>query len=207
MSYLMWGNDAGTANYGYTVMPFSKKGFEFSEIGQILSTFKNLNHEEFRRDPTKAQKTAAFKKGIKLTKKDMPAIPAFQDTYPKFYGVLDEISTTYKFTHAVIERFQTRGNGGPLIEMVGIQLGTMAALAHQRKFQLRLITAGVWKNALNKVSNLEDVYEYAKQFGLTPHECDSTGMSLYQASILGILPLEKSLPYWRKAISEWAKKQ
>lgn len=196
--------DAGTANCGYSVIAISKKNnLRLLDIGQITSTFRNLTEETVYKKPTKAQRTAAAKRGEKLTKDKLPSFPPFAQSFPSFYNAIDGIFKEYPLNSVIAERFQTRGHGGPLIEMVGIQLGTLKTISHQRNVTARLVIASQWKNRINKLSNLEDIYDYAKQFGLTPHECDSMGMTLFHAEVLGILPLETSLIQWRSAISAY----
>lgn len=47
----------------------------------------------------------------------------------------------------IAERFQTRGNSGPLIEYVSVMLGLVAG---KWALPVKLITASTWKNAFNR---------------------------------------------------------
>lgn len=204
---IILGNDPGTANSGYSVIDITPKRWNYLEIGMIESTFKNMTEQTQYKRITKAARAQAKKKGIRLTKKDMPSFPPFSEGYSTYFISVNQLLEDYRIECMIAERFQTRGNMGPLIEMVSMQLGTMACLCFQRQVKFRLVVASQWKNTINKILPLEDFYTYAHQFGITPHECDSTGMALYQAAHLGIMPLEISLTKWRQALSRHMKKQ
>jgi hypothetical protein len=206
---MMLGNDPGTTNSGYTVLNITKKALTILEIGMIESTFKNMTDQVQYKKLTKAERVKLAKQGIKRPGKEHQlSYPAFSDGFATYYNCVNKLLDDYPDIKCMVaERFQTRGNMGPLIEMVSMQLGTNATLCYQRGIQFRLVVASQWKNEINRIIVLEDIYEYAKQFGLTPHECDSTGMALYQAAYLGIMPLEISLLKWRSAIAKWSKLQ
>jgi hypothetical protein len=75
----------------------------------------------------------------------------------------------------VAERFQTRGNGGPLIEMVSVMLG----LVHQYGAPVKLTIASAWKNAIRRKFGLdlrEDVYPYST---VEPHQIDAALIGIY----------------------------
>jgi len=208
MTHQILGCDPGTTNAGYSVVDFTKKTFSILEIGMIESTFKNMTDNVQHKKLTKAQRAKLLKQtGAKRITKDMlPSQPPFSEGFLKYYNSVNKLLGDYNLKGMIAERFQTRGNMGPLIEMVSMQLGVFATLSHQMGFPMRLVVASQWKNRINDISNLEDIYTYAHQYGLTPHECDSTGMALYQADHLGIMPLEISLGQWRKAITTYAKR-
>jgi hypothetical protein len=200
------GYDAGTHNAAYSIIKLSKKSFDFLEIGMIDSTFKNMTDNIIYKKPTKADRAKAKKAGVRLLKTDMPSFLPLKDEFPKFYKVIEDITNEYKLEYFIGERFQTRGNGGPLIEMVSMQLGVIYTINHMKNIASRLVVASQWKNKVNSISNLEDIYAYAHQFNITPHECDSTGMALYQADALGVLPLEISIAQWRRKLSTYVKR-
>ena len=77
------------------------------------------------------------------------------------------------------ERFQTRGNGGPLIEFVSVMLGMLAG--KYEKLPIRLITASTWKNKFNRRFGV-DLKELYPTLSITPHAFD--------ASLIGVYGLE-----------------
>lgn len=201
------GFDCGTSNAGYTIASFVKKKFIIHEIGQIESTFNNLTEDVIHKKPTKAERALAKKQGLKV-KDILPSYPPFSECYPIFYNTIMGIYKDHALNFFVGERFQNRGpsSGGPLIEKISVQLGTIAAIGYANGFKTRFVIASQWKNAVNKIADLESMYEYAAQFGFTPHECDSSGMLLYQASYLDLLPLETGLSQWRAEIARYYKR-
>lgn len=85
------------------------------------------------------------------------------------------------------ERFQSRGNGGTLIECVNIMLGVL--ISDTVKLNPRIITAATWKNRINSHLkscdySLESIY---KDYNLTSkksikqiHELDAALIGLYR---------------------------
>ena len=82
----------------------------------------------------------------------------------------------------VAERFQTRGNGGPLIEQVSAMLGLVGGQwAH---VPMKLIIASSWKMSMQRRFDL-DLKEVYPWVGVQPHQLD--------ASLIGVYGLEKGL--------------
>lgn len=79
------------------------------------------------------------------------------------------------------ERFQTRGNGGPLIEQVSSMLGLMKG---QFKVPVKLTIASTWKNRFNKRFNV-DLKELYPKLDIQPHQLDAT--------LIGVFGLEEGL--------------
>jgi hypothetical protein len=79
----------------------------------------------------------------------------------------------------ISERFMPRGYGGNTIEsvnqMIGMALGSM--WNKKRNAECILIPAAQWKNAVNRVSDLDDLY--TKCIGCTPHQVDACMIGLY----------------------------
>lgn len=104
---------------------------------------------------------------------------------------LEEIRSWVKLfkPNAIIaERFQTRGNGGPLIELVSVMLGLIAGT--YPKLPIKFITASTWKNAFNKrfQDELAKTYPGALKLDLklvyesiltAPHPLDATLIGIY----------------------------
>lgn len=76
----------------------------------------------------------------------------------------------------IAERFQTRGNGGPLIEMVSVMLGLLAG--KYETLPVKLITASTWKNAFNRRHQC-DLREMYPDVLTPPHAFDSCLIGIY----------------------------
>lgn len=171
--------DPGPRNFGFSVSDFTDTGMKLLEVGQITSTITNLTRDNFYRKPTKAMRDKAKKKGVRLTKKDMPFEPPLNEGFLRFYKAFLKLVKDHRPDEIVVERFQSRGLRGPVIECISIMLGIILTVAHTMKIKVRLVIASQWKNAINKITNLEDFYTFGNTIGFTPHECDTLGMALY----------------------------
>lgn len=96
----------------------------------------------------------------------------------------------------IAERFQTRGNGGPLIEQVSCMLGLIAG--YWPRTPIKLTIASAWKNSMHRrfadqfrgtdycnekgEFDLRAVY---KQIAVQPHQLD--------AALIGVYGLEQGL--------------
>lgn len=80
----------------------------------------------------------------------------------------------------IAERFQTRGNGGPLIELVSVMIGVM----DRYDKPIKAIVASQWKNDFKRRFGLDlkDLYDDVM---VQPHQLD--------ASLIGIYGLEQGL--------------
>jgi Holliday junction resolvasome RuvABC endonuclease subunit len=79
----------------------------------------------------------------------------------------------------IAERYQSRGQGGTTIECVGMMLNSLPHL--MRYSDVKLVTAATWKNAFNRVHDLEQTYTKVEK-PKTVHEFDATCMGLYRLS-------------------------
>jgi hypothetical protein len=97
---------------------------------------------------------------------------------------LQEIADWMKYqpNAMVAERFQTRGNGGPLIELVSCMLGLIAGTYPDKPFKLTIASA--WKNKLQKRFDV-DLKEIYKEIAVQPHQLD--------AALIGIYGLEQGM--------------
>jgi hypothetical protein len=80
------------------------------------------------------------------------------------------------------ERFQTRGNSGPLIEFVSCMLGLVAGTYPKVPFKLTI--ASSWKNKVQKRFDV-DLKEVYTETLVQPHQLD--------AALIGIYGLEQGL--------------
>ena len=76
----------------------------------------------------------------------------------------------------VAERFQTRGNGGPLIEMVSNMTGLIAG--KYDNLPVKLTIASAWKNRFNRRwdCDLKEIYPTTK---VQPHQLDATLIAIF----------------------------
>ncbi len=155
------GLDPGTTNFGWSVIEVSDRlGVKVLGVGLVKNTIKGL--------------TGNLEQDYR----------AFKD---EIYSLLMEQRPNV----IVAERFMSRGMKGTTIEAVNIMIGGLMSISQEEgPDDTRLVTAAQWKNELNKVVNLETVYQTCKP--LTAHECDSMMIALYRASLVfGHLPFEK----------------
>jgi hypothetical protein len=87
----------------------------------------------------------------------------------------------------VIERFMSRGLKGKTIELVSLMVGILASLVYEYRLQgfnitIQSVTAASWKNRVNKVFPLVDVYADLKPHKVPDHCVDAALMSLYAIS-------------------------
>ncbi len=106
-----------------------------------------------------------------------------QDQYNAFVKEVRMVRDEFKPDYCIMERFQTRGNGGNTIEFVSM----MNALLFytMRKNSPMLVTASTWKNACTRANILlKDIYaEYkmtTQQFAKEIHEFDAAMMAVYR---------------------------
>jgi Holliday junction resolvasome RuvABC endonuclease subunit len=109
----------------------------------------------------------------------------------KFNRELSALKRKHRPTHLIAERFMTRGRGGSTtIEAVSMQLGIMSRMAMA---EICFIPASQWKNAVNRITCLDDLYDGTKQLGFTPHELDSALIAMYGACMWADQPYYKAL--------------
>lgn len=106
---------------------------------------------------------------------------AFTDTSTTF---LREFQQWMAFSPdgVVAERFQTRGNGGPLIEMVSAMLGLIRG--RYPKIPIKLTIASAWKNRVQRRFGV-DLREVYTEIAVQPHQLD--------AALIGVFGLEEGL--------------
>lgn len=97
---------------------------------------------------------------------------------------IDELSKwmDYKPNGVIAERFQTRGNGGPLIELVGAMIGMMRGCYQETPVKLTI--ASTWKNKVQRRFDV-DLKEVYPTTAVQPHQLD--------AALIGVYGLETGL--------------
>lgn len=106
-----------------------------------------------------------------------------QSQFDAFIKELQWIRGWYKPDYAIMERFQTRGNGGNTIEFVSMMNGMLYRV--MRKSDPMLVTASTWKNACTRAGiDLKALYvDYKMKSVYSPkaiHEFDAVMMAVYR---------------------------
>lgn len=103
----------------------------------------------------------------------------------------------YKPDAIIMERFQTRGNMGPLIELVSTMNAVVTMI--DQDLPCKFITAATWKNSWHRRfdSELDDMY---KECLTTPHQLDAILIGCYGLE----LGLQTQLHYTPKGIIKQA---
>ena len=114
-----------------------------------------------------------------------------------FLAELERWIDLYQPKAVVMERFQTRGNGGPLIELVSTMNAAVGII--DRDMQCKFITAATWKNKFNRRFDnaLDDMY---KECLTTPHQLDAILIGCYGLEV----GLQKELSYTPEGIIKLA---
>jgi hypothetical protein len=100
----------------------------------------------------------------------------------KSSAFIHELDTWMQFAPdgIVAERFQTRGNSGPLIEYVSSMLGLIKGIYWDTPIKLTIASA--WKNRVQRRFGI-DLKEIYPQIGVQPHQLD--------AALIGVFGLEE----------------
>jgi hypothetical protein len=103
-----------------------------------------------------------------------------------FKAEIGGLIAKYDVDVIVAERFMNRGRmGGNTGELVSFMLGVLSEFEVE---DLMLLTAAQWKNAFNRVQDLDALY---KESELVPHRIDAANISIYGASVyLDVKPFE-----------------
>lgn len=149
--------DPGTANFGYAIVE------AVIEDGLCPSQFKVLQYGKL--NCTVRQLTGGMSSNIGMY---IATIKFLMAKYPNLNG-------------AILERFQTRGIGGPTIELVSLMIGIVSTLFHENELPVKAIIASQWKQSCNRSDIvLDDMYgKYKDQVKATPHEVDAAMIGLY----------------------------
>jgi Holliday junction resolvasome RuvABC endonuclease subunit len=159
--------DPGTANYGYCILSASiVEGTKPTDL-RILQFGK-----------------------INTTIKSM--VGRIKPVVEGYSSILEYIMRKHEPVGFIAERFQTRGIGGPTIEIVSFMLGITAYKFIAEDKPVKLIIASQWKVAFNKkAGDLVAFYEEVKSLGISPHEVDAFCIGVYGLCLYsGIKPFE-----------------
>jgi Holliday junction resolvasome RuvABC endonuclease subunit len=101
-----------------------------------------------------------------------------------FLGEIDSWVKLYKPNGIIMERFQSRGGMGPLIELVTLMLGILVGTYN---LPIKMITAATWKNAWHR-KNEEELNDMYKECLTTPHQLDSILIGCYGLHVATGMP-------------------
>lgn len=149
--------DPGTANFGYAVVEATV------EDGKCPSGFRVLQYGKL--NCTVKQLTGGMSDNIGMY---VASVKFLMTKYPELNG-------------AILERFQTRGIGGPTIELVSVMIGVLTTFFYEKELPVKAIIASQWKQACNRSEiSLDELYaQYKIEVGATPHEVDAVMIGLY----------------------------
>ena len=149
--------DPGTANFGYAIVEAQ------IEDGLCPSQFKVLQYGKL--NCTIRQLTGKMSDNIGMY---VATIKFLMSKYPELNG-------------AIMERFQTRGIGGPTIELVSLMIGVTSTFFYEKDLPVKAIIASQWKQACTRSDIiLDDMYaKYKDSVKATPHEVDAVMIGLY----------------------------
>ncbi len=94
-----------------------------------------------------------------------------------YRSVMNKMVKTFDADVVIVERFQNRGRfAGNTGELVSMMIGMLFTLPVK---DVMTITAAQWKNAFNRVADLESFYQ---QSSLVAHRVDAASIAMYGAS-------------------------
>jgi hypothetical protein len=187
--------DPGTGNFALTVFRYNTKTgrVKLLHCQMLTNPIKNLTANPIRSKP---------RKGKKALERDEPT---FEIGYQLFRDEIEWIFDNFKITHAVAERFQSRGgfNSGDQGELISMMLGIVFTVAKDRGAVFFTTIAGVWKQAVARLGiDLQSVYDCGKiTFRMEPHPIDSTLIGLWHANREKQWPIVKYLPRLSQLLS------
>lgn len=164
------GTDPGSSNYGYSIAEFSIKKeklcFDLLEIGMFISTLTNLTTKELKPPKSKRRKRTPMVM-------EQPFVIQFDDFLNEWNSIIKEFSPSKVSS----ERFQPRGRGGgKTIELVNMMNGSVATLARSHGADYECFTAATWKNEVNKIITLDELY---KTLHIPPHIVDAVLINVH----------------------------
>ena len=204
------GFDPGTKNFAMGVTRWNDKGhYRIKEIGQLTATLQNLTNKEvhIKKKHKSSAATVEGKERARLAKLELRRNPviletklAFQDGLLTFYNKGSDLIDSFNPDAVIIERYQARGLKGSTIEAIAMMISVMSMICISRNIPIVLVTAATWKNSVNRLDDMDELYELGESKGITPHELDGVLMSIYLASKRFNLELSECLRTLRKNI-------
>lgn len=94
-----------------------------------------------------------------------------------YLAEIDRWITKYEPECIILERFQSRGGMGPLIELVSGMV--MAVCTEYRDRPCKVITAATWKNQFHRTFKDYELNDVYPECLTTPHQLDATLIGIY----------------------------
>ena len=158
--------DPGTANFGYCIIR--------ADLGIGLAP-RNIKVLQYGK--------------INCTLRTLTGVATSESQ--KYSAAIDYLLDKFQVDFCIMERFQTRGIGGPTIELVSCMIGIVVAKMLASGKPLKAIIASQWKSAAARSGiDLDTIYSNHKANKVSPHEIDS-----YFIGIYGLELLSKNKPY------------
>lgn len=161
---IILGCDPGDSSFGITILDISENRFDIALIGMNNFTISNLTPNTKLPSKSKRRKKAPDVR-----------IASFIDQVYAYKFNIKTIIKKYNIDLCASERFMTRGIKGKSIECVSMMNGITACLALDQDIPFILYPAAAWKNSINKIVDLKELYKETK---LKPHEIDSAYIAL-----------------------------
>jgi len=145
------GIDPGSTSFGYSVVSYSKKMQpKVLETGTLTNTVRSL---------------------VKAEDPEAQAI--------LFSNEVDSIIIRHKVKRVAAERYQNRGIKGSQIELVSMMLAKFLYDSMYEGVPITFVTAAQWKNRINRVHDLKQMYVDGKMLKIEPHEIDASLIAMY----------------------------
>lgn len=160
--------DPGAKNCGYAVLKY-----------QGPKKLKLARHEP--------QKASILEAGLLFNTVHSMVSPYFESDCKAFIADLYRLINIYSPDEIYLERYQTRGFKGTVIEAVNTMIGIVTAVGLSFGVPTRVMIASQWKTQYNRTFNspkgqsaLDELYKQAhNSFRCPPHVIDAICINLY----------------------------
>jgi hypothetical protein len=98
---------------------------------------------------------------------------------PLFRAVMRRILAFLMPKKLILEEFVARGFSTHLAEVLNIMIGGVMALCDEIGCEEHAVGASTWKNALNQVDSLKDLYAHGENLGVPPHMVDAVCLATF----------------------------
>lgn len=164
------GADLGVPN---TAMTLIKATTPVTKVKVLRSSMMRYPISNLTDRPVKKYKR------VKKKRVYVGLLDPFSQQLERFLFEVKDAVCGYCPSVVTVERFLGRGftAGGALAEAISMMNMGFVMTARSTRSKSRLCTSALWKNQFNRtmagVKTLKDMYEDAKQLGVSPHQLDS----------------------------------
>lgn len=185
--------DPGTKSFAITITDFVLKKDKY--IPNIIyqdfftSVLSNLSYQaqnkEKKKKMTQKEKRQAGVPELEIKevkyKKEKYNVEGFNQQFSKLIGGIETILECYDPNIIALERFQSRGLHGPLIELITLMNTAFAYAGNLRGSETKFLMATTWKSAFARYHGVkvDILYKTAKKFKIEPHTIDSYCIGLF----------------------------